>query len=65
MEMCRRELPNSRMTNFDFQNLRSVYDCHGKFMINGIPSPDGRAATLWALDHEGKVAMMATAKFAA
>ena len=26
MEMCRREMPNRRMTNFDFQNLRSVYD---------------------------------------
>ncbi|MGH7874965.1 MAG: FAS1-like dehydratase domain-containing protein, partial [Candidatus Binatia bacterium] len=26
IEMCRRELPTRRMTNFDFQNLRSVYD---------------------------------------
>lgn len=64
IEMCRRELPNRRMTNFDFQNLRSVYDSGGKFTINGTPNPDGRAAALWAIDGEGKVAMTATAKFA-
>jgi 3-methylfumaryl-CoA hydratase len=64
IEMCRRELPNRRMTNFDFQNLRSVYDSGGKFRICGTPSPDGRTAALWAVDGEGKVAMTATAKFA-
>jgi len=65
MEMCRRELPAKRMTQFDFQNLRSVYDTGGKFSLNGMPSPDGRAAALWAIDGQGNVAMMATAKFAA
>jgi 3-methylfumaryl-CoA hydratase len=65
IEMCRRELPNRRMTNFDFQNLRSVYDSGGKFRICGTPSSDGRTAALWAVDGEGKVAMTATAKFAA
>ena len=44
MEMCRRELPAKRMTQFDFQNLRSVYDTGGKVMLNGTPNPDGRAA---------------------
>jgi 3-methylfumaryl-CoA hydratase len=65
IEMCRRELPNRRMTNFDFQNLRSIYDTGGKFRICGTPSPDGRSAALWTVDGEGKVAMTATAKFAA
>jgi hydroxyacyl-ACP dehydratase HTD2-like protein with hotdog domain len=64
IEMCRRELPSRRMTNFDFQNLRSVYDSGGKFTIAGAPSADGNAATLWALDGEGKLSMLATAKFA-
>ena len=64
MEMCRRELPKSPMTNFDFQNLRSVYDSGGKFTLAGAPSADGQSATLWALDGEGKLAMLATAKFA-
>jgi 3-methylfumaryl-CoA hydratase len=64
MEMCRRELPARRLTNFDFQNLRSIYDSGGKFTIAGAPSSDGRQASLWALDADGRVAMIATAKFA-
>lgn len=64
MEMCRRELPAKRMTHFDFQNLRSVYDSGGKFTIHGTPNPDGSVAALWALDGQGNVAMTATAKFA-
>ena len=64
MEMCRRELPAKRMTNFDFQNLRSVYDIDGKVSLSGKPSNDGRAATLWALDGKGNLAMLVTAKFA-
>ncbi|MBM4263869.1 MAG: acyl-CoA dehydrogenase [Deltaproteobacteria bacterium] len=64
IEMCRRELPGKRMTNFDFQNLRSVYDSDGKFTLAGAPSADGREATLWALDAKGNLAMLATAKFA-
>jgi 3-methylfumaryl-CoA hydratase len=65
IEMCRRELPSRRMTNFDFQNLRSIYDTAGKFTLAGAPAADGREATLWALDGEGKLSMIATAKFAA
>ena len=64
MEMCRRELPAKRMTNFDFQNLRSIYDSGGKFTLAGAPSADGREAKLWVLDGEGKISMLATAKFA-
>jgi len=65
MEMCRRELPAKRMTNFNFQNLRSVYDSDGKVTLHGNPSADGREASLWALDAKGNVAMLVTAKFAA
>jgi 3-methylfumaryl-CoA hydratase len=64
IEMCRREVPSKRLTNFDFQNLRSVYDVGGKFTIAGASSGDGSSATLWTLDGEGKLAMLATAKFA-
>jgi len=64
MEMCRREVPAKRMTQFDFQNLRSVYDTGGKVTLNGTPNPDGSVAALWALDGQGNVAMTATAKFA-
>jgi 3-methylfumaryl-CoA hydratase len=65
MEMCRRELPARRLTNFDFQNIRTVYDSGGTFSIHGKPSADGREASLWVLDGAGKLAMLATAKFAA
>ena len=64
MEMCRRELPAKRMTNFDFQNLRSVYDVDGKVTLQGKPNADNREATLWALDGKGSLAMLVTAKFA-
>jgi len=63
MEMCRRELPAKRMTNFDFQNLRSVYDSDGKVTLNGKPSADGKEATLWAVDAKGNLAMLVAAKF--
>jgi 3-methylfumaryl-CoA hydratase len=65
MEMCRRELPAKRMTNFDFQNIRSVYDSDGKFTLAGKPSADGHEATLWAIDAKGNLAMLVTSKFAA
>ena len=64
IEMCRREMPGRNMSNFDFQNLRSIYDSGGKFTIAGAPAADGKSATLWALDAEGKLSMLATAKFA-
>jgi 3-methylfumaryl-CoA hydratase len=64
MEMCRREAPNRQLREFNFQNLRSVYDSGGKFSLAGAPSADGNTAALWALDGEGKLAMLATAKFA-
>lgn len=64
MEMCRRELPARRMTNFDFQNLRSVYDSDGKVTLSGKSSADNQEATLWAVDAKGNLAMLVTAKFA-
>lgn len=64
IEMCRKELPTRQLNSFGFQSVRQIYDT-GKFTIAGTPSSDGREATLWALDPDGKLAMIATAKFAA
>lgn len=64
MEMCRRELPARQLAAFEFQNLRSIYDSGGKFTLAGAPSSDGRQASLWALDADGRLAMLAAAKFA-
>jgi 3-methylfumaryl-CoA hydratase len=64
IEMCRKELPARRLASFDFKGLRQIYDT-GSFTIAGNPSADGRDAALWALDGEGRVSMIGTAKFAA
>jgi hydroxyacyl-ACP dehydratase HTD2-like protein with hotdog domain len=56
-------VPTRQLKSFDFKSARQIYDT-GKFTIAGNPSADGREATLWALDTEGRVAMTATAKFA-
>jgi 3-methylfumaryl-CoA hydratase len=64
IEMCRRESPEQKLKEFNFQNLRSIYDSGGKFHLLGAPAVNGQEATLWALDGEGKLAMLATAKFA-
>jgi 3-methylfumaryl-CoA hydratase len=64
IEMCRRELPEGRMTNFDFQNLRAIYDNGGSFTLAGKPIAENATATLWALDGQRRLAMLATAKFA-
>jgi 3-methylfumaryl-CoA hydratase len=63
IEMCRREAPALQLKEFNFQNLRSIYDSGGKFTIAGAPSADGSAANLWTLDGEGKLSMLATARF--
>ena len=47
--------------DFDFQNLRSVYDSGGKFTLAGLPSADGSAASLWVLGAKGKYRWLATA----
>jgi 3-methylfumaryl-CoA hydratase len=64
IEMCRREVPARQLKEFNFQNLRSVYDTGGKFTLAGAPSGDGREATLWALDGEGRLSLLAAVKFA-
>jgi 3-methylfumaryl-CoA hydratase len=64
IEMCRKELPARRLASFDFKGLRQIYDT-GSFTIAGNPSANGREAQLWALDGDGRLAMTATAKFAA
>ena len=63
IEMCRREVPTKRLTSFDFQNLRQVYDT-GSFTLAGARSAGGREATLSVLDKDGNLSMTATAKLA-
>jgi 3-methylfumaryl-CoA hydratase len=64
IEMCRKEVPARRLAAFDFKGLRQIYDT-GSFTIAGNPPAGGCEAQLWALDGDGRLAMTATAKFAA
>jgi 3-methylfumaryl-CoA hydratase len=63
LEMCRKELPARQVKSFEFKSFRQIYDT-GKFTLAGYPGADGREATLWALDAEGRLAMMVSAKLA-
>jgi 3-methylfumaryl-CoA hydratase len=64
IEMCRKELPARRLVSFEYKSFRQIYDI-ASFTIAGNPSAGGREAQLWALDGDGRVAITATAKFAA
>ncbi|NQV84644.1 MAG: MaoC family dehydratase N-terminal domain-containing protein [Rhodospirillales bacterium] len=62
MDLCRRETPNRRLVRFDYRARGPVFDL-GPFSVNGRPV--GNGAELWALDHEGRLAMTAEAEFEA
>lgn len=64
LELCRREAADRQVVQFEAANLRSVYDL-GPFTLAGRPDTDDPdAATFWALDQEGRLAMLATARLA-
>ena len=62
MDLCRRENPNARLARFDYRARGPIFD-DGPFTVEGEPSPDSAQASLWALDHQGRVAMTAAAGF--
>ena len=60
LDLLRRELAEARVTAFEFRAVRPLYDIH-PFDVCGARSGDGKAVHLWARDHEGALAMDATA----
>lgn len=56
VDLFLRENPGARVTAFRFRARRPLFDIH-PLTLCGAPAPGG--ATLWALDHEGKLAMTA------
>ena len=60
LDLLRRERPDARVRRFEFRALRPVFDVH-RFAVCGRPEADGRFA-LWARDHEGMLAMQASAE---
>jgi 3-methylfumaryl-CoA hydratase len=60
LDLLRRERPDARVARFEFRALRPLVDLH-PFQACGEPQPDGKSFRLWAKDHEGWLAMEASA----
>jgi len=60
LDLLRWQLPEARLATFEFRAVRPTFDIH-HFQVCGDPLPDGKSFRLWAKDHEGWLAMDATA----
>ena len=60
MDLCRREAHGRRLIRFDYRARGPIFDL-GPFSVNGRPADGG--AELWALDHQGRLAMTGDAQF--
>jgi 3-methylfumaryl-CoA hydratase len=60
VDLLRWQLPDARVAKFEFRAVRPLFDIH-PFFVCGAPQPDARTIRLWARDHEGWLAMDATA----
>jgi 3-methylfumaryl-CoA hydratase len=61
LDLLRRERPEATVRSFQFRALRPIFDIH-RFQVCGAPQPDGRTIRLWARDHDGWLAMEASAE---
>ncbi len=62
VDLVRRQLPGARVRRFRFRAVRPIFDIH-RFRVCGREEGDRRHA-LWARDHEGALAMEASAELA-
>ncbi|MFO1396717.1 MAG: MaoC family dehydratase N-terminal domain-containing protein [Burkholderiales bacterium] len=62
VELLRERLPQARLARYEFRAVRPLFDIH-RFTVCGEPGADG-TVKLWARDHEGYLAMEATAVLA-
>ena len=60
LDLLRREMPGARVHRFEFKAIRPLFDIH-RFAVCGRPDSD-RRVQLWARDHEGFMAMEASAQ---
>jgi 3-methylfumaryl-CoA hydratase len=60
LDLLRREQPNADVATFQFRAVRPIFDVN-PFRVCGVPRADGKTVRLWAADHEGWLAMDATA----
>jgi 3-methylfumaryl-CoA hydratase len=62
LDLFRREMPDTTLKTFAVRAVSPLYDIHD-FCVEGAPNLDGTSATLWALNHDGRLAMSAEATF--
>lgn len=60
LDLLRHRLPAAVVTSYEFRAVRPLFDLH-PFFVCGEPQQDGRTFKLWARDHDGLLAMDATA----
>jgi len=63
LDLLRWQLPEANVTQYQFRAVRPLFDIH-PFDVCGEPAADGKSIHLWAKDHEGCLAMEATAQIA-
>jgi 3-methylfumaryl-CoA hydratase len=60
LDLLRHQLPDAVVVRYEFRAVRPLFDLHPLFVC-GEPQSDGKTFKLWARDHEGFLAMDATA----
>src|SRR5436853_2679120 len=60
LDLLRSERPDAVVRRYEFRAVRPLFDINA-FDVCGEPSEDGKSVRLWARDHEGWLAMDATA----
>ena len=63
LDLLRWQLPEAKVSRYEFRAVRPLFDIH-PFDVCGEPAADGKSVKLWAKDHEGWLAMEATAQLA-
>ena len=61
LDLLRSKLPDAVVRRYEFRAVRPLFDIN-PFDVCGQPSADGKSVRLWAKDHEGWLAMDATAQ---
>ena len=60
LDLLRHQLPGADVVRYEFRAVRPMFGTHA-FFVCGEPQQDGKTFRLWARDHEGSLAMDATA----
>jgi len=63
LDLLRWEKPDAMITRYEFRAVRPLFDIH-EFDVCGALGSDGKSVRLWARDHDGWLAMEATATLA-